>query len=286
MDPSAPLDSRRTRQLRVAVEGVRRRRPPVRHRRGDPELLALVAEPYADVDEAHERLVALRDAFEAREDRRAAFLSIYARMTGAVGERIRDDGFEDPDWVSDYLVAFANLYREAVRDYEADDLASLADPWQLAFETAERGTALVLQDAALGVNAHINYDLALALEEIGVGPDRTLKYEDHSAVTEVIRAILDEAQASLAARAAPGLEALDESLGRVDEWLAVLAIDECRDSAWRTAVAMHSRFGWRRRFARWVNDVTSTGAAHLILSSRVDDRVHEALRSLEGSDGG
>jgi hypothetical protein len=282
MTPTATTGRRRKR-LQVAVEGVRRSHPPARRRRGDPDLLALLADPYETVEETHERLGALLEAFEARADRRAVFLSVYTRMTGAVGTRIREGGFADPEWVSAYLVAFANLYREAVYDYEAGTLDALADPWRLAFEAGERGDALVVQDAALGVNAHINYDLALALERVGVGPNRPQRYADHHAVTDVIREILDASQVALAARDAPGLAALDASMGRFDEWLWVFTIDECRDSAWRTAVALHSPFRPRRRVARWVNEITSTGAAHLIRSSRVSDRLHDALYELERS---
>jgi hypothetical protein len=133
----------------------------------------------------------------------------------------------------------------------------------------------VVQDAALGVNAHINYDLALVLERVGVDPDRSAKYDDHRLVTDVIRDILDETQDALADRDAPGLETVDESLGSFDEWLWLFTVDECRDSAWRTAVAFTSRVPLRRRLARWFNDVTAT--------SRASDRVHEALRSLESS---
>ena len=285
MDTTAPPGGRRGKRLRMAVETARERRPGPRDREGDPELLALVEDPYTGADETHRRLRELLTAFEARDDRRAVFLTIYARMTGAVAQGMEADSFRDPDWVGEYLVAFANLYRVAVRDFETGDLGSLADPWQLAFEAAERGDSLVLQDAALGVNAHVNYDLALALEEVGVSPDREDRYEDHSAVTGVIRGLVDEAQDGLADRDAAGLATVDESLGRLDERLSVFTIDECRDSAWRTACAMDSRFRLRRRFARWVNDVTATGAAHLILSSRASGRIHGALDDLESTFG-
>ena len=151
--------------------------------------------------------------------------------------------------------------RSAVRDYESGDLSSLADPWQLPFEAAENGDSLVLQDALLGVNAHINYDLAQAVDEAGVRPDRQAKYDDHSRIIDVIATVIDDAQDWLVEYGADGIEAVDESLGRLDEHLMVLTIDECRDSAWRTAVALNSRFRTRRRLARWINDVTSTGAA-------------------------
>ncbi|MDS0296298.1 DUF5995 family protein [Halogeometricum luteum] len=283
MQPTARSSgpARRRRRVRAAAEGVRRRPPTPSARQSDPELLALSAEPYADADEAHDRLRALCAAFEARGDRRAAFLSVYVRMTGAVAERIRRGAFEDPEWVHDYLVAFANLYRVAVHDYESGNFASLADPWLLAFDAAERGDSLVVQDAALGVNAHINYDLSLAVAAVDVDPDRAIKRADHRAVTDVIRDVVDATQDALAARDAAGLRALDESLGPFDERFLVFTVDECRDSAWRTAVALRSRSRLRRRLARWTNAVTSTGAAHLILSSRANDRVHESLRALE-----
>lgn len=245
--------------------------------------MALVDEPYADVDDAHRRLDLLLSTFEERADRRSVFLSIYARMTAAVADRIRDGYFEDAEWVSDYLVAFANLYRQAVCDYESGNHEAVAEPWWLAFDAAVRGDALVLQDAALGVNAHINYDLALTLDRVGIEPARARKYRDHERITDIIGDVVDEAQSSLAERDAAGLETLDESLGRVDEWLLVVGIDGCRDSAWRTAAALQSGSSFRRRLARWRNDVTSTGAAHLLLSSQTSARIHETLLSLERS---
>lgn len=278
--------TRRRTHLHVAFTGVRHRHPAPTSSPpdGDPELLALVADPYVSVADAHERLDALRVAFEERTDRRGVFLSVYVRMTGAVADRIEEEYFDDVDWVRAYLVTFANFYRQAVYDDETGNRAALPAAWRLAFDAARRGDSLVLQDAALGVNAHINYDLALTLERVGVDPNRAAKYADHARITEVIRRIVDETQTSLAARDAGGLETLDESLGRADEWFVVFSIDECRDSAWRTAVATQSRFRSRRRLARWLNDVTSTGAARLLCSSHLSDHVHEAFRALEIAD--
>jgi hypothetical protein len=188
--------------------------------------------------------------------------------------------------VSEYLLTFADHYREAVYRYEAGRHDSLPTAWRLAFDAAARGDSLVVQDAMLGVNAHINYDLALTLERVGVEPNRQQKYADHHAVTGVIRSLVDEAQDSLIEREADGVARIDDAVGRADEWLTVLTIDECRDSAWRTAVALHSRFPPRRRLARWLNAATSTGAARLLLASRTSDRLHAAAADLERADGG
>ncbi|RYJ12846.1 hypothetical protein ELS19_01905 [Halogeometricum borinquense] len=294
MKSTTPVRGRRSKRLKTAATAVRTGgngitggdgsgRRQNSDQRGDSELLALSADPYVDVDDAHERLRELQVAFEDRGDRRAIFLSVYSRMTGAVAERVRRGYFNDADWVRDYLVVFANHYREAVHNYEAGNTADLADAWRLAFDAAVRGDSLVLQDLALGVNAHINYDLALTLATVGIEPNRSQKYADHKAVTEIIRDVFNEAQNSLATRAAPGIKTLDESLGRLDEWLCVFTIAECRESAWRTAVALDSRFSLRRQVARWTNDAAATGAAHLILVSQTSERVHDTLLMLEGS---
>lgn len=248
----------------------------------DPDIVAMVAEPYSSPAETRQRLWDLHSVFEARDDSRAVFLSIYARMTSAVADRITRGEFADPDWVADYLVAFANLYRVAVHDYELDRLDRVVDPWQLAFRTAECADSLVIQDAALGVNAHINYDLAYALVEAGTVPNRSQKYADHRAVTEVIRGLVAEAQTTLAREYAAGIRTIDETLGSLDDWLTVFTIDECRESAWRNAIAMTSRFGPRRWFARWVTNATATGAAYLILASRPSETLHGVLKELEG----
>jgi hypothetical protein len=255
----------------------------VYERDGDDELAALTATPYSSVADAHQGLLDLQDALDARNDRRVIFLSVYTRMTDAVADHIDRGTFENPAWVRSYLVAFANLYRKAVHTYETDRLQDLPDAWQLAFDAANNTDSLVIQDAALGVNAHINYDLALALDRVDVTPDYTMRYRDHARVTDVISAILDDTQDALADRDAPGIAALDHRLGDLDDRVYVFTIDECRDSAWRTATALQSGLRVRRRFARWVNDVTATGVAYLILSSHASDRLHDALHELEST---
>jgi len=80
----------------------------------------------------------------------------------------------------------------------------------------------------LGVNAHINYDLALALDDVAVGTDRASKYADHCAIVDIIAGLVDDAQDALADRDADGLATLDRSLGRLDEWLILLAVTSWR----------------------------------------------------------
>ncbi|WP_439028446.1 DUF5995 family protein [Haloarchaeobius sp. DT45] len=285
MREAGPVTSRH--RVRSGWEGLRHARPSTdSHHTGDPDIVALVTDPFTSVADAHDRLLTLERLFVDRDDRRAVFLSIYGRVTELVGAGIDGGEFEDGEWVTRYLVEFANRYRQALLDFETGNLAALSDPWQLAFEAAERGDCLVVQDAMLGINAHINYDLAFALHEAGVSSDRRRKYADHCTVNDILRCLVDEAQDTLAADYdAPGITTVDESMGRLDESLSIRTIREGRDSAWRNAVALDSRWKARRRFARWITRVTATGAAYLLLSPNTSSRVHGALQQFEAGTG-
>ena len=271
------------RRVRGVYRAVREGRPPVEpaDRPGGPSVRALVETPFDSVADARERLTALERRFRERGDRRGAFLVVYARVTGAVGEAVEAGAFADPEWVADYLVAFADRYRVALAAHERGDRRSVPDPWQVAFEAAEREACLVSQAAALGINAHVNYDLAYALCEVGIGPDRDRRYADHRAVNDVLRSVVDDVQALLAAGYAPGIADVDERLGRLDEALGFLTLAEGRDAAWHSALAMNPRFRVRRRFARLFLRVSATGAAYAILAPTAAPGVLEGLRRVE-----
>jgi len=97
---------------------------------------------------------------------------------------------------------------------------------------------------------------------------------DHRAVTDVIARLVDGTQEMLAEEYAPGIGTVDAVLGDLDERIAVFTLGECRDSAWRNAVALNSRLPVRRRLARWITHATATGTAYLVLSSRGRSAVH------------
>ena len=109
------------------------------------------------VDRMRERLDTLPPGFEHRR----VFLSTYLRTTAAVGNAVRAARFEDPDWVEEWDVVFADLYLEA---HDAD-LAGLprraSRPWRLAFGAPP--DLPPLRHVLLGINAHVNYDLPQAL---------------------------------------------------------------------------------------------------------------------------
>jgi hypothetical protein len=269
--------------LRAMLLALRHDPGPVR--RGtdpDPALVDLVETPFDSLEGALERLEALESALRDRRDRRAVFLTVYSRMTRAIRARIRDGRFGDPEWMRRYTVAFADYYRRAFLDFERGRLGGVPAPWRIAFDTSVGGRGLVVQDAFLGINAHINYDLALTLGDVGIDPDRPAKRADHRAVDGVLRRLVDAQQDALAELYAPGIEDVDETLGRFDESFALLGMTEGREQAWRVAaVTTDVGFPPVRSYARWVLRTTATGGAAFVLSPRVAPELMRTLRRVE-----
>ena len=274
------LDGTGLRATLLSLRGdVDRFRPPDEP---DPELLDLVERPFESIPDASERLSALEGRLLSRDDRRAVFLSIYARMTESVHQGLARGAFADPDWMDRYLVTFADYYRRAFVAFERGDVDSVPDPWRVAFGSALGGDALVVQDAFLGVNAHINYDLAFTLADVGVDPRRPQKYADHLAINDVLAALVDLQQAALVDLYAEGLGDVDAALGALDESMTLRSMTQGRELAWRIAVVLADvPIPPVPSYARWVVRESATGAAFFLLGPAIDPSIRATLGRAE-----
>jgi len=108
-----------------------------------------------------DRMGAMEADLDRRGDARRFFHATYRRTTKAVADEIERGGFEDNPWLERWDVRFADLYLEAFDRFEAT--GRTVGPWQVAFEQAADPSVPPLRLVLLGMNAHINYDLAQAL---------------------------------------------------------------------------------------------------------------------------
>jgi hypothetical protein len=107
------------------------------------------------------RMEDLLAPLEARGDPGRYFLATYLRTTRAVKEELGRGGFRDTAWVERWDVAFADLYLDALEAAEAGRRPPA--PWAVAFGAGEHDRFPPLRHVLLGMNAHINYDLAQSL---------------------------------------------------------------------------------------------------------------------------
>lgn len=167
-------------------------------------------------------------------DHRAVFALTYLRTTEAFRRALDAAPFADAEWIIRLDAVFAGLY------FEAEDLAAEGDPavpqaWRIAFEAADARRTNAFQDVVLGMNAHIQRDLPVALYRMGlVGPGGSRK-PDHDRVNDVLAAVVDEIEDEIAARYDPAFSVVDAKPSPADEIAALESIRTWREGAWRNA---------------------------------------------------
>jgi hypothetical protein len=160
-------------------------------------------------------------------------------MTSNTLAAIRQQEFRDTGWVDGLLHRFADYYFEALEAYERDPAA--APPiWQMTFGAAGDRHMLPVQHLLLGVNAHINYDLVLALvdrlrpEWPGLSAEqRAARYADHCHVNAVIAQTIDSVQDQILDSAMPVMNLVDVLMGRLDERIVSAVITHWRETVWK-----------------------------------------------------
>ncbi len=200
-------------------------------------MLPSIEQPYTTLDEAANSLTELQQIFRANADRRAVFVTCYLVMTRDMRNKTAQGFFADNAWVTRYALAFANYYRQAILDWSTDNISQVPECWQIAFRAAEADTTLILQDLLLGINAHIDHDLALALDRVGIQPE-SLRHEDHLKVNEVLVAATVPIEQAIGRYYAPGLNLLGRTLGPLAVIAANLNIDLARNHAWNMAAQL------------------------------------------------
>lgn len=251
----------------------------------DAGLVDPLADPFSSVDDVAERLDRTESRLRDRDDRRSVFLTVYVRMTEAVAAAIEAGAFDDPDWVASYLVAFAEHYRRAFLAFERREFDALPRAWIVAFGAAARGDTLVAQDALLGINAHISYDLTYTLRDVGIDPDRGHKREDHDRINDVLARLVSVVQEALVeVYAAAGVAGVDALFDPLDDRVALLGLTGSREFAWRNAVLLADLPSWiARRYVGWRARTVSTEVATLIATPRIDPEDRRRIEAFEAN---
>jgi Family of unknown function (DUF5995) len=174
------------------------------------------------------------DDLEAQRDGRCVFTRTYARLTLRLARCLEDGRIDDPEWVTALAEAFAARYVAALEG------RSGSRAWEEVFAaiTRARPRTSVLEDLVFAMTAHIVRDLPHALHDVDFlapGPSRV---HDFHAVNAVMGEALEEIQADISQRYAPGLKALDRLSKRYDEILTNYGVRMSRGLAWYNAMRL------------------------------------------------
>jgi hypothetical protein len=105
-------------------------------------------------------------------DHRAVFATTYRLLTDELRRELeqRADRFDDPAGVGLLAEAFYGMYARTLRDYAEG--RAVPDAWRVALDSAAEADHTAGQDMLLAVNAHVQRDMPLAIERVGLrAPD-------------------------------------------------------------------------------------------------------------------
>jgi hypothetical protein len=202
-----------------------------------------------NIDEALEYMRTTLEVFHKKGDKRAIFLRLYYIMTLEVHAAIHGLGdyqgrqiFLDAEWVRALSGKFATLYFKGLdtRGREPDKAVERA--WKTADKACRSARSTVVQNALLGINAHINYDLPRAIAanldpgDLKDPPTLHLRKFDHDQVNNLLVRTLRPIQDVLARDYAPGIALTDNLLGNLDERLSEIGLKYYRERVWWDAL--------------------------------------------------
>lgn len=204
-----------------------------------------------NIDEALECMRTGLEYFHARNDRRAIFLRLYYIMTLEVHAAVNQLGdyqgkaiFLDPDWIAHLSGHFCTLYFRSLDTFEREPDETVERAWKIAHRTAAQRSSTVVQNALLGINAHINYDLAHAIAlnmdkhgDLGNPSALPIRKFDHDQVNNLLVRSMPYIQDVLAHDYGPGIATLDRALGQLDERFSRTELKYYRERVWADALA-------------------------------------------------
>jgi len=189
------------------------------------------------VDGVIARYNASWSALDAACDPRAVWELVNLRATQAFRGFFKDRRgsayFDDePKAVNlDYILQ--ELYYNAVARYTS---RSAPPAWQIAFDAALSRRTTAAQDAMLGVNAHLQRDLPVALAEVGLYNSRGQSYKpDHDRINQILSGAIASVETEITRRYDPIFNLVDPSphlLGTVGVFETIRI---WREGAWRNA---------------------------------------------------
>ncbi len=164
-------------------------------------------------------------------DRLGLFAFVYRRTTAEILKEIQLKSFEDNERMARMDVIFANLYLDAYNKYQNN--IRIPKSWEFAFVNKNKPLT-ILQHIIMGMNAHINLDLAVATSSAMHGKKLVDIENDFNKVNDILFNIVNEIQDRLG-RVSRLMFLLDLIGKNSDEKAIDFSMRKAREQAWNNA---------------------------------------------------
>ncbi len=234
----------------------------------NPQLYAVLTGPApTTIADVVARMEAI-DALLPNNDGLKWFNRLYLMVTQQVDLKPPGGAWKSPAWLTHLDTVFAGLYFSAV----ANSLigAAVPDAWTALFESRFTAGIDRIQFALAGMNAHINHDLALALDttntDLGITPTPSSpQFADYQSINGLLNTVMP---AALTMLATDTLGVLAEDTGKVGRLLAFWDICQARSLAWDFSNTLRILPGPARDAALAAQDALTGTLGRAILALR------------------
>lgn len=166
------------------------------------------------------------------------FAVLYGRGTVAVQEAAKQGKFRDAQWVEQLDVCFAKRYFDALNAFfhpDRYDREALTLPWEVAFLAQHNGRATMLQHMIASLNAHICYDLGIAVVDLSANRLEEIK-PDFEGINDIV-ATQTESMLAVVQRRSPAVRWIRWAIPGETKFIRTI-LGRFREGAWHFAIGM------------------------------------------------
>lgn len=168
----------------------------------------------------------------SKGDRVGYFSALYVHVANKFEETITSGGFENPELMAILDVTFFDRYLDALHGYRTG--SAISEPWQLAFDATTQSSYAVLQQLMLGMNAHIIFDLGIAVAD-SIPAEEMDKFEaDYNKMNDLLEGLLGAVLADLGTIWWP-YNLIEKLVGPLEDSVIMVGMRGARAYAWALA---------------------------------------------------
>jgi hypothetical protein len=195
----------------------------------DTRFPASIATPAETIDDVVHQLIAIIEWSKQNNSRMGYFAALYRKVIFQTKKGIEQGFFDDGPRMARLVVIFANRYLHACYQYQTGRMPTQS--WVRAFDETKHWWPIVLQHLLMGMNAHINLDLGIAVAET-VPPEELPDLKgDFDKINQILASLVGGVQNELA-EIWPLLGSLNRYLGSVETTIINFSMEKARDAAW------------------------------------------------------
>ncbi len=177
---------------------------------------------------------------KTHQSRLGYFAVLYKKMTLAVQQAIAAGQFEDNIRMEKLIINFADYYLQAWYGFTSKQ--PICSAWQQVFFANENKNLVVLQHLILGINTHINLDLAKAAVVTCPGDAIYDLQNDFEKINDIIASLTQQVQTCLEKIWWP-LKLLTDIANNRHKAVLNFSIGSARKTSWANALVLSAAQG-------------------------------------------